>query len=123
MSANPCPLDASNAEMHAGIITIGASFFRVNVLFTNCKEYRMPSNEFTWTDEETELLLAVAPEYETNKAASGVDWESVRTKHEDIFSKFLEAYPSQKDESFPHASNDFTKERITSRFKYLKSKY
>ena len=95
----------------------------VYVLFTNCKEYRMPPNEFSWIDEETELLLVVAPEYKTEKAASSVDWESVRTKHEDIFSKFLEAYPSQKDESFPHASNDFRKERITSRFKYLKSKY
>ena len=83
----------------------------------------MPPNEFSWTDEETELLLAAALEYKTEKAASGVDWESVRTKHEDIFSKFLEAYPSQKDESFPHASKDFIKERITSRLKYLKSKY
>ena len=73
----------------------------------------MPPNKFSWTDDETELLLAVALEYKTEKAASGVDWKSVRTKHEDIFSKFLETYPSQKYESFPHASNDFTKERIT----------
>ena len=75
----------------------------------------MPPNEFSWTDKETELLLAVALEYKTEKAASGVDWEFVRSKHEDIFSEFLEAYPNQKDESFPHASNDFTKERITRR--------
>ena len=70
----------------------------VYVFFTNCKEYRMPPNEFSWTDEETELLLAVALKYKTEKAASGVDWESVRTKREDIFSKFLDTYPSQKGE-------------------------
>ncbi|XP_074614054.1 uncharacterized protein LOC141873876 [Acropora palmata] len=34
---------------------------------------------FTWTDEETALLLKVAISYKTEKTTEGKDWESVKT--------------------------------------------
>ena len=39
---------------------------------------------FTWTDEETTLLLHVASSYKTDKTTEGKDWESVRTRYEDL---------------------------------------
>ena len=35
---------------------------------------------FTWTDEETALLLKVAISYKTEKTTEGKDWESVKTR-------------------------------------------
>ena len=41
--------------------------------------------EFVWSDDESELLLSVANDYKTAKAAECVDWESVKSKYNDIF--------------------------------------
>ena len=38
----------------------------------------------TWTDDEVELLLTVANEYNVSKTAENVDWESVQRKYTDI---------------------------------------
>lgn len=37
--------------------------------------------------------------------------------------KVKEAYPYNQEEMHPHDGNKFTKEKISSRFKYLKYKY
>lgn len=42
---------------------------------------------FTWTDEETALLLKVAISYKTEKTTEGKDWESVKTRYE-VYSNF-----------------------------------
>ena len=39
---------------------------------------------FTWTDEETALLLRVVMEYKIYKMEGGSDWETVKQKYEDI---------------------------------------
>ena len=39
---------------------------------------------FTWTDEETTLLLKVAISYKTEKTSEGKDWDSVKTRYEDL---------------------------------------
>ena len=41
-------------------------------------------NVFSWTDDETELLLGVAENSKSDKQAEWIDWESVKTKHKDI---------------------------------------
>ena len=40
--------------------------------------------EFQWTDDEAELLLSVAYEYKVKQSAECVDWESVKSKYDDI---------------------------------------
>ena len=44
--------------------------------------------EFIWTDDEAELLLNVAIEYKTMKAAESVHWEFVKSKYSNITDNF-----------------------------------
>ena len=44
--------------------------------------------KFSWTEEETALLLKVVLDYKTAKLAGGQDWENMRTKYDGISSKF-----------------------------------
>ena len=83
---------------------------------------------FTWPDEETTLLLHVASSYKTDKTTEGKDWESVRTKYEDLLELFIERYPTNEEvnpEQFPNSKNTsvFTKERIIAKLKRIKFGY
>lgn len=54
---------------------------------------------FTWPDEEINLLLDVVIDYKAGKAGEAVDWETVRSKYEDMSTKlFLEKYPENDKE-------------------------
>ena len=44
--------------------------------------------QFSWTEEKMALSLKVVLEYKVSKLADGQDWETVRTKYEDITAKF-----------------------------------
>ena len=48
---------------------------------------------FQWSDDEVRLLLEVTLDYKTTKAAESVDWESVRSKYEDITALLKEELP------------------------------
>lgn len=70
---------------------------------------------FTWTDEETALLLKVAISYKTEKTTEGKDWESVKTR-------YIERYPKSNErepEHFPNKKNTdvFDKEKIIAKLK------
>ena len=55
--------------------------------------------KFLWTDNEMELgLLSVTHEYKVKKNSQGVDWESVRSKYEDILELFKDALPLTPDD-------------------------
>ena len=51
------------------------------------------SKIFSWTDEESALLLQTVLEYKTTKLSSGNDWETVKSKYEDIVKLFTAHYP------------------------------
>ena len=40
--------------------------------------------DFKWTDDECELLLHVTLNYKVKKSSENVDWESMKTKYDDI---------------------------------------
>ena len=65
---------------------------------------------FTWTDEEVSLLLQIATAYKTEKSNEGKDWESIKSRYEDIQKLFCERYPKSttEPEHFPNAI-DFAK--------------
>ena len=44
--------------------------------------------QFSWTDDETELLVNITLDYKTEKIANGIDWESIRSKYGDIWERF-----------------------------------
>ena len=70
---------------------------------------------FTWCDEEINLLLHVVIDYKTGKAGEGVDWETVRREYKDVTKIFLEKYPDNDKEKFSlctEPSGSFNKDRI-----------
>ena len=79
---------------------------------------------FTWTDEEINLLLHVVIAYKTGKAGEGVDWETVRSNYEDVTKMFLEKYRENDGEKFPRrteASVSFSKDRIQNKLNFRKA--
>ena len=46
------------------------------------------------------MFLHVVLDYKVGKAGEGVDWETVRSKYEDITKMFLERYPHNDKEKF-----------------------
>ena len=83
---------------------------------TKTGESQEKSASFTWSDEELELLLSVILHYKADKEGRGFDWQSVKTKYDDLRNLFLERYPKDGTSAvFPHdAERDFTKERVNS---------
>lgn len=56
-------------------------------------EKHKSKKEFQWTDDESELLLSVTIDYKTAKAIENVDWESVKSKYNDIYARFKAYLP------------------------------
>ncbi|XP_019134811.2 uncharacterized protein LOC109143111 [Larimichthys crocea] len=83
----------------------------------------MARGSFVWTDSEVELLLNVALDYKASKAHENVDWESCKTKYVDMLALFLEKYPSETNEEFPHVKEDITQANLTTKMKAIRGKY
>ena len=82
------------------------------------------SEVLNWTDNEVELLLGVVWSYSSQKYFDGLEWESVKSKYEDIRSEFVGLYDERNDqEDFPHSTSLFSRERIGSKIKDLRKKY
>ena len=47
------------------------------------KKFKL-GNIFSWTDDEIELSLGVVETFKPDKQGEWIDWESVKTKYEDI---------------------------------------
>ena len=53
----------------------------------------------------------------------GVDWETVKSKYEDVTKMFLEKYPDKDKDKIPRrieASGSFNKDRIQNKLKRIK---
>ena len=51
----------------------------------------------SWTDDEVELLLGVVRAYSSQKDYEGLEWESVKSKYEDIRKDFVTLYQQQDE--------------------------
>ena len=80
---------------------------------------RSKSKIFTWTDEESALILQTVLEYKSTKLSLGNDWETGKSKYEDIARLFIANYPEENCEEFPNAGGKwkFTKERVASKIR------
>ena len=85
---------------------------------------------FTWTDEETALLLNVALSYKNEKTCEGEEWESIRTRYEELQELFTESYPNNDEfevdpAQFPNCKDTciFSKEKINAKLKRIKFGY
>ena len=65
----------------------------------------MAAKDFSWTDDELELLLKCALVYKSKCEYEGLSWEGTRTKYETIKDLILERYPDESsdnpNEQFP----------------------
>ena len=77
--------------------------------------------QFSWTDDETELLLNITLDYKTEKIAIGIDWESIRSKYGDIWERFSAELARMIEEAtpgdFPHKPEEITKAMLSSKLK------
>lgn len=82
--------------------------------------------EFQWTDEEAELLLNVTYEYKVKKSAESIDWESVRSKYDDIFALMQEYLPNNVEEDgengkdYPHSKQELSKAVVSTKLKNVR---
>ena len=53
---------------------------------------------FVWEDEEVELLLSSTLEYKTGKTLKGVNWESVKSKYQDIVDIYRDNLPTDAND-------------------------
>lgn len=69
--------------------------------------------------------MKVAISYKTEKKTEGKDWESVKTRYEDLLKLYIERYPKSNEgepEHFPNKKNTdvFDKEKIIAKLKRIK---
>ncbi|KAK5910864.1 hypothetical protein CgunFtcFv8_005089 [Champsocephalus gunnari] len=77
-------------------------------------DIRARKDAILWTDDEVELLLRVALDYETTKIQESFDWESCKSKYSDIGDTFQVQDPrTPTDKDFPHDASVITKVQFT----------
>ena len=86
--------------------------------------------DFKWTDDEAELLLNVTHDYKVKKISESVDWESVKTKYENIVALMRQELPVTLEEArdnclkdYPHTKEQITKKILTSKLKAILIKF
>ena len=72
-------------------------------LFLSWKAFKYNGRKFSFTDDEIQLLLEVCIEYKAEYCS--VDWESVRSKYEQIQGKLIQQYPKNSTDGFPNSEN------------------
>ena len=85
--------------------------------------------DFKWTNDKAELLLTVTHNYKIANISENVDWESVKSKCNDILSLMREELPASAEEAkemckdYPHTKLDVMKKVLTAKLKAVRSKY
>ena len=81
--------------------------------------------DFKWTDNEAELPLNVTHNYKVSKITENVDWESVKSKYDDILTLMKEELPASADEAkemckdYPHTTEELTKKILSAKVKAI----
>ena len=86
------------------------------------QEKKVVEKNFTWTEEETALLIKVVIDYKAAKSSLALDCETIRNRYEELVERLEENYPSDLTEGFPNVGNTkvFTKERLLRKLKRIK---
>lgn len=84
------------------------------------------NNKCNFTDAESSLLLKAAYAFKVEQSAKGTDWNTCKTKFDEILPKFIESYPDEEtaDElhfpNFASKNEVFTKKSIQRKLQKLK---
>ena len=88
------------------------------------KKMRTEDTHLFWTDDEVQLLLETTRDSKAKKAYTGLDWESIKDKYENICKTFVSNLRKQTDsEECAQSTDFFTKEWIASKIKQIPAKY
>ena len=116
-SVNGCFLGESKGEVH------------IEIFYLQKREI-MAREYFTWTDDESELLLNLTLEYKTEKSLDSIDWESIRSKYNDIHERFVahlqsiaEGETPALDKEYPHRPEEISRGIVTSKLKGICGRY
>ena len=85
-------------------------------------------DSFYWSDDEIQLLLEVTAQFKATNEYKGINWDSLRSKYEQIRELFEEGYQTENDddERFPRSNTvaeHMTKERIAAKLKRIRTSY
>ena len=86
----------------------------------NNVEGKKDGESFSWTDDEIQLLLMTALDYKSQCEFEGINWESKRSKYEQIFELMMKQYPSGDNDNYPN-KNSLNKDRITAKLKGVRT--
>ena len=76
---------------------------KLNILYTmnlnksTNNKRKLDNEEFSWSDDEIQLLLEVTLYYESTCELGGISWESKRRKYENICEQQVECFPPRED--------------------------
>ena len=74
---------------------------------------------FSWSGDEIQLLLMVALDFKSQCEFEGMDWESKRSKYQQIFELMMKQYPITVSENYQN-KNLLNKDRITAKLKSIR---
>ena len=92
----------------------------------------MPRNasgkDYSWSEDKAQLLLSIVHQYKVRKLQDNVDWESVKSKYEDIFDLFKNELPETEEEALAldkdyHLKNEITKTILTTKLKNIRLRF
>ena len=89
----------------------------------------MAAKDFSWTNDELDLLLKCVLVYKSKCEYEGLSWEGTRTKYEKIKELILERYPDKPsdnpNEQFSRVGKTefITKERVSAKLKKMRTDY
>lgn len=93
------------------------------------RTFNMVAKDFSWMDDELDLLLKYALVYKSKGEYKGLSWEGTRTKYEKIKELILKRYPDKPsdnpNEQFPRVGKTkfITKERVSAKLKKMRTHY
>ena len=119
-----------NCQLQHGLTCLWVKFTRQESEISPTRKEIMAREYFTWTDDETELLLSLTLEYKTEKSLENIDWESLRSKYNDIHERFVahlqnivEGTTPAPDKYSPHRPEEITTAVVTSKLKGIRGRY
>ena len=89
------------------------------------KKTQSKKKEFSWTDDEVQLLLEVCYELKAESDYEGINFESKRNKYDLVKERFCEQYPTVADDQYQRSNdlNSITKERVSAKIKSIRGNF
>ena len=82
---------------------------------------RKAETEFSWSDDELQLLLESSLTFKSKCEFEGESWESKRSKYESILDIMMRQYPEDQ-EKYPNKEK-LTKDRVSAKLKTIRTGY